>query len=58
MAVVANLTARTREELDEKVENYFNNFHPAGYGTTLDEVFYDEEADIWKAKLSRLSSCD
>ena len=50
------LSATTAQALDVLIANYLHEYHPAGYGTTVDRRW---EADgQYHAELSRLSSCD
>lgn len=50
------LSAATPEALQILIDNYMMEYHPAGYGTSVDERY---EADgQYHAKLSRYSSCD
>jgi hypothetical protein len=54
--VTTTLSAPTAEELQSKIDKYMDEYHPAGYGTTVDKRW---EADgQFHAELSRYSSCD
>lgn len=50
------LTANSAEALQEKINSYMNEYHPAGYGTSVDKRW--EENGQHHAKISRYSSCD
>jgi hypothetical protein len=50
------MTATTREELIEKLEQYQREYPEGGYGTTVWVPLKD--GDIWKARVVRGSSCD
>lgn len=48
----------TLEGLQKKIDNYYNNYHPAGYGTIINKPIFDEKLNIWVATGTRGSSCD
>jgi hypothetical protein len=50
------MTAKTREELIEKLEQYQRDYPKGGYGTTI--WFPLKEGEIWKARVQRGDSCD
>ena len=50
------LSAETLETLQAKINSYMNEYHPAGYGTSVDKRW--EENGQHHATLSRYSSCD
>lgn len=55
--VHVTLEAETEQEIDEKINNYFRSFHPAGYGTHLRTKGQNEQGK-WIAVLNRARSCD
>ena len=58
MAVEVKLMGYTEEELDRRVRDYFDMYHPLGYMTSLNRTYYDEEMKVYIAVITRLSSCD
>ena len=50
--------AYTEEELDKRIKDYFNQYHPLGYMTSLSKLYFDEELNVHIAVINRLSSCD
>lgn len=48
----------TLEGLQKKIDNYYNNYHPAGYGTHIKPPVFDDKLGIWVAEGTRGSSCD
>jgi hypothetical protein len=50
------MTAKTRAELIEKLEQYQREYPEGGYGTTVWVPLKD--GDVWKARVVRGSSCD
>lgn len=50
------MTATTREELIEKLEQYQREYPKDGYGTTVWVPLKD--GDIWKARVVRGESCE
>lgn len=51
-----DMTAKTREELIEKLEQYQKDYPKGGYGTTVWVPLKD--GDLWRAKVTRSESCD
>lgn len=62
MAIIEKkLTAETQEELEKKVDWYFNRYHPLGYMTMehkRGEMLDQDGNTVYYSKISRLSSCD
>lgn len=58
MAVEVKLMSYTEEELDKRIKDYFNQYHPLGYMTSISKVYFDEELNVHIAIINRLSSCD
>jgi hypothetical protein len=54
--VKITLNAATAEQLATAIANYMNEYHPAGYGTTVDKQY--EKDGVFYAEISRYSSCD
>lgn len=53
------ITHRDPDILDQKVEDYYRGYHPAGYDTRLaGPAYYDNERHLWVAVITRLNSCD
>jgi hypothetical protein len=50
------LTADTAPMLQLMIDEYMKEYHPAGYGTTVDRKW--EDADGFHADVSRYYSCD
>jgi len=50
------LSALTAEALQVLISNYMKEYHPAGYGTSVDKRW--NEDNQFYAELSRYSSCD
>ena len=50
------MTAATRDELIEKLEQYQRDYPKGGYGTTVWVPL--KEGDIWKARIVRGESCE
>ena len=58
MAVAVRFEAETEEKIDEYIQNYMWHYPYAGYMTMVNTKYYDEEKELWVAKMSRLHSCD
>ena len=62
MAIVEDkLTAETKEELEQKVNWYFDRYHPNGYMTiehSRGEMLDQEGNTVYYSRISRMSSCD
>lgn len=56
--VVFTLEAPTKAELEAKIENYYANYHPAGYGTHIKEPKLNPDTGKWEAHGTRGASCD
>lgn len=54
--VYFTLEAASKEELEVKIREYYNRYHPAGYGTMIKEPKF--EGGKWVAEGDRSSSCD
>lgn len=52
------LEAATGYGLVLKIVKYFDEYHPAGYGTFVDEMYYNKDKQQWEAKVTRSTSCD
>ena len=53
------ITHRDPDILDQKVEDYYRGYRPAGYDTRLaGPDYYDNERHLWVAVITRLESCD
>ena len=50
------MTAKTKKELIEKLEQYQKEYPEGGYGTTVWVPLKD--GDVWKVRVVRGSSCD
>ena len=58
-------TFTTAKEMEDFIKSYFKEFHPAGYGTQIDEIkakpIHKNGEFKWveyKITISRLESCD
>jgi len=62
MAIIEHkVEALTKEELEERVKNYFQYYHPSGYCTIDHGRGERVDADgvtVYYANITRLSSCD
>jgi hypothetical protein len=56
--VAATFYSETLEGLKKKVDDYFRDFHPAGYGTYISQPIASHPDGYWWCKVSRWSSCD
>lgn len=54
----ANLYGKTPEEVQEKIEDYFNSFPPQGYGTRVVLPIRLVEEGYFFARVARWHSCD
>lgn len=52
------LRSKSGTELEILINNYFKEYHPAGYGTWVSNRFFDKENDEYVAIIHRSSSCD
>jgi hypothetical protein len=55
--VTVILEGKTKEEIDQKVESYLRNYHPAGYGTHIKNPVEQSNGE-YVATGYRWSSCD
>ena len=51
------LEAATGYDLVLKIIKYFDEYHPAGYGTFVESMGKNEKGE-WEAKITRSTSCD
>ena len=51
------ITAVTYKECAEKIKDYYNNYHPAGYGTWISGILQKDDGTFF-AIGTRASSCD
>ena len=54
--ITITLNAQSAQELQSMIDNYKREYHPAGYGTSVDKMWTDDAGH--HATLSRYSSCD
>jgi hypothetical protein len=47
----------TKEEVEEFVKRYFEDYHPAGYGTRVESMYTKPDGSYY-VKISRARSCD
>lgn len=52
------LESKTESELIIKIENYYNEYPSAGYGTSFKEIKYNELLDLYQVYGTRGRSCD
>jgi hypothetical protein len=52
------LHAESEDALRDKIEQYMQQYHPAGYYTRVTRTSYDEGKEVYTATLSRWDSCD
>lgn len=54
------LTANSAAELNKKIDDYLNEYHPVGYGTFVRQVIEgdDNELTPYIALIYRAASCD
>jgi hypothetical protein len=55
--ITEEVTAKTLNELHQKIGEYFHQYPVAGYGTYTHRPFTQKEG-LWIAKISRSKSCD
>lgn len=53
------ITTITKDEMEQTIDSLFQRYNPAGYDTWLrQKPRYDREHGVWKATVSRYSSCE
>lgn len=55
--ITKDLVADSRIELETQIAKYFEQYHPAGYGTKI-KVEPFETQGKWYCMLERFNSCD
>jgi hypothetical protein len=54
----AEYYGKTREEVEQKAENYFAAYHPMGYGTFFKQPIQKHKDGYWFCRINRYHSCD
>jgi hypothetical protein len=55
--VKVTITADTAEELQQSINRYMIDYHPAGYGTRIVDTGVNDQGKHY-ANIKRYSSCD
>lgn len=58
MSVKVEYEADSEAELQEMIDRYMWHYPRWGYDTSVDSKYYDQERNVYVARLSRLNSCD
>ena len=56
--ITVRIETESEEEMDRRIQMFYDTYPPMGYMTSIDKSYYDERRAIYVAEMSRLNSCD
>jgi hypothetical protein len=56
--ITVRIETESEEEMDRRIQMFYDTYPRMGYMTSLDKSYYDERKAIYIAEMSRLNSCD